>query len=167
MYTPQIHMKLKMAKMSQTIPQCVIEIIKEELIKNNIINPNVSDIRKILLACKLYDYIDLVNNIISELNNPIILVDNEECCICYENVNQVVKLICKHFFCKECLKQISDSGRIKCPLCRNEQNYIEKIIIDKQKETLHNFEKNENNYKMGKNYISFTKIIQDISDKPK
>ena len=49
----------------------------------------------------------------------IFLEDIKECAICFENKN-MVKLLCNHEFCKDCIKTICLDDYInKCPLCRN------------------------------------------------
>ena len=165
-FTSKHYMKMKLEKMSCEIPQDIMEMIKDELNKNNVVNPSIRDIRKILVNRKLFNYIDSVHNILARLTNPLVTVNNEECCICYEIVTQVVKLECTHSFCKECSTKISENGTIKCPLCRNEQIYMDQIIIDEieQKEIMDTFEKNKDNYKIGKNHMPFNTIIKDIRD---
>lgn len=168
-FTSEHYMKMKLRQMTCEIPQDIMDIIKDELNKKNITNPSIRDIRKILINHKLYGHIDSIHNILAKLTNPLITVDNEECCICYETVTQVVKLECTHSFCKECSTKISENGTIKCPLCRNNQIYVDQIIIDEieQKEILDTFRKNKNNYKIGINYVPFDSIIKDIRDSKK
>lgn len=165
-FTPRHYMKMKLDRMTQPIPQNIMEIIKTELQNGNIKNITAQVIRQILLKHKLYDYIDSVQTILVQLNNPLVPVQNEECCICYEIVNNVVKLVCDHMFCQKCSNQIQHNDTIKCPLCRNKQDYVEQLEIDnlKQKKILEEFEKNKDDYKIGKNYIPFSEIIKDIYD---
>lgn len=47
------------------------------------------------------------------------LEDIEECCVCFEN-KKMVKLLCDHKFCLDCIKQECNNLRTnRCPLCRN------------------------------------------------
>ena len=49
-----------------------------------------------------------------------------ECPICYENIDRIVLLECKHEFCRDCLvkiigfKWLRGHGTGTCPLCRRE-----------------------------------------------
>ena len=88
-----------------------------------------------------------------------------ECSICYE-IKNLVKINCKHQFCKPCLKQIiktkendiEDDSPVPCPLCRRDVtktknksvnvslNYCKKAQIIKQKYPMMEFKRTTNIY---------------------
>ena len=48
-------------------------------------------------------------------------MENNKCCICYENIKIRVILSCGHMeYCYECVKKIDKNNIIRCALCRNE-----------------------------------------------
>ena len=46
--------------------------------------------------------------------------NNNECCICYENLNNgpTTRLVCNHTFCLKCIIMYYEETRNNCPLCR-------------------------------------------------
>ncbi|XP_046644483.1 uncharacterized protein LOC124329468 [Daphnia pulicaria] len=54
------------------------------------------------------------------------------CFVCYNKYSASRKpkwLICKHYFCQQCLATIQEKGMIKCPLCRQLQFYSEETSV--------------------------------------
>ena len=47
-----------------------------------------------------------------------------ECCICLENKDQLIKTNCDHFFCEKCILEWFGKGNNTCPLCRKEINFF-------------------------------------------
>jgi hypothetical protein len=55
-----------------------------------------------------------------------------QCCICFEEPDQVNKkffmTVCHHKFCEDCITQwYIDNNKNTCPLCRNDFNNLNKI----------------------------------------
>lgn len=71
------------------------------------------------------------------------MMENEECCICYENKNNKSQILtsCNHHFCLNCfLKHFKNNNN--CPYCRN------KILKDYEYKQLYNSDNNMNeNYR--------------------
>lgn len=53
-----------------------------------------------------------------------IKIEKMECCICFEEKEEFIKLTCKHLFCVKCIKLIANDKSITCPLCRNMQTIV-------------------------------------------
>lgn len=45
-------------------------------------------------------------------------INNEDCCICYEQNDNIVKLNCNHIYDKKCIEKWKDISN-SCPICRN------------------------------------------------
>uniref|UniRef100_M4B5F6 RING-type domain-containing protein n=1 Tax=Hyaloperonospora arabidopsidis (strain Emoy2) TaxID=559515 RepID=M4B5F6_HYAAE len=50
-------------------------------------------------------------------SDELVEAGSPDCSICYEPMNQPVKLACSHMFCEECVTEWFDHER-SCPLCR-------------------------------------------------
>ena len=105
-----------------------------------------------------YNNIDLFKNsnikidIEKELNKLNKKINNEECNICKDEIEEGIELKCLHVFHKICVKEWFNINQT-CPLCRT--SFIDKIIKlikIEEKFDLENF----------KNYILEDKIIQNI-----
>lgn len=66
--------------------------------------------------------------------HPIPFFDNEECCICMDDLNneEIRILSCRHRFHKKCFMEWYETDKT-CPLCRNDitMNGPERQIIEK------------------------------------
>jgi SNF2 family DNA or RNA helicase len=74
--------------------------------------------------------LDVIKNDQKRINNQIALFTNNEflkektndpCIICFENLNEVAITPCRHIFCLECCKRLSNDMKsaFNCPECRN------------------------------------------------
>ena len=74
------------------------------------------------------------NNNKNDNNSELIEDNSEECIICFDKKNNMMKTICGHEFCKDCICKITND---LCPMCRNNIiNDINKIKEDKNKEII-------------------------------
>ena len=53
----------------------------------------------------------------------------KECVLCYEEKEIFIMLACEHPQCTECFAKLSKTGKVTCPMCRNE------AILSKRKKT--------------------------------
>lgn len=57
----------------------------------------------------------------------------KQCCICYEEYENLVPLECNHEFCENCVNSIINSSlTLKCALCRKPSYNINNDQIDKK-----------------------------------
>eukprot|EP00948_MAST-09A_sp_MAST-9A-sp1_P004216 g4216.t1 len=70
---------------------------------------------------------------ISNIDNNNINLCPEECCICFETLDEKTSSIlmkCQHVFCNTCLRKISDQSG-KCPLCRAPYSKSDMMSVEK------------------------------------
>ena len=60
----------------------------------------------------LFNKVDSTSNFNKEL------VDDEECCICFNNIANMKYNPCNHCICTDCLTKLKKKGNIHCHLCR-------------------------------------------------
>lgn len=51
-------------------------------------------------------------------------ISNEDCCICLENKDSLIKTNCNHLFCEKCILEWFGKGNNTCPLCRKEIDFF-------------------------------------------
>ncbi|AYV76970.1 MAG: hypothetical protein Barrevirus6_8 [Barrevirus sp.] len=146
----------------------VLDKVKGEIDRRQIMNLQRNDIKNILKGLRLYKYYELIPAIHKHfIKRPekITLDEEMECPICFEDIREAIKLVCGHIFCQICLEEITIEGQVSCSLCRKIQNVIHnyelsdadiKIILDE-------FTRSEDSYKVGNKYcMSFSQIMEDI-----
>ncbi len=47
-------------------------------------------------------------------------IENKDCCICIDNINEGIKLSCDHCFHVDCLKHWLCNEKKSCPICRRD-----------------------------------------------
>lgn len=128
-------------------------------------------IRMILRKPRRVRYYDMAYTILNHFNErkDLEIINKEiECPVCYEDVNEVLKLECNHLFCKVCVEKLKQNNQIKCPLCRNIQNaFVTYNLSEEDKKIIMNeFIKFQDEYKIGKQHmLPFDLIIQNIAEK--
>ncbi len=161
-YNDYMKSKLKRATMKFEdigVPDDIMEFLKSQQITTE------HQLRRTLINVKAYKYLDYCTQILQQLNNPIINTGNSECVICYEMVNTMTQLLCKHKICQTCSCRISIDGCIKCPLCRRQQAYVETLDESYNEEILSRFSSNNDIYKTNDlHYIPFNDIIASIKN---
>jgi hypothetical protein len=102
-------------------------LFEEEEYINTFINSVPIDIKPITI-------------IVVKLSDANIIKNPTECCICYEEVNNLneIKLNCNHELCKECYKKIVKSNNCKCPLCREDIKEVTVNNVDIANDLLQN-----------------------------
>jgi hypothetical protein len=123
--------KLKFKKMTEIIETCEIIKMNKELIKikefmteltqNTIfrqdIQMDLSDYL-IMVISKIYIYDTYIKNKMVYLKNS----NNQECTVCYETPEYIVKTKCNHYNCENCIYKIIESTETPmCSICR--RNY--------------------------------------------
>ena len=51
-------------------------------------------------------------------------LSNQDCCICLENKDSIIKTNCNHLFCEKCILEWFGKGNNTCPLCRKEIDFF-------------------------------------------
>ena len=149
------------------IPTYVMDIIVKSLKDKNIKSPSFVDIKTILKEKNLIIYYENIHQIAIKLNNPMVSVNAEECVICYEQFDQLTKLLCGHQFCTNCSNKVSKENKIICPLCRDEQSFEKNIILTHldQHKMIDYFDKNKDKYEIRKGrMLPFDLIIKDVME---
>jgi len=72
-------------------------------------------------------------NLFKNMDDNIELEDAEVCCICMDNITQLVITSCGHFYCKECIFN-SIKYKKQCPLCKKDLDYKNIFSIDPEKD---------------------------------
>jgi len=171
-FTPAHYMKQKLEEEqgNKNISEKLLTPIKIELDKRHIQIIDRNIIKSILRDLNLQKYYSLVPSIVKQLNkdkclNKTILDDEIECPICFEEIKEAIKLECTHLFCETCMIKINSNNSIKCPLCRQVQETVKEYNLsdDDMKIILTEFINTEKEYRIVKNYISFSEIIKDIA----
>jgi DNA repair protein RAD5 len=60
---------------------------------------------------------------------------NDMCCICMDNINQLVVTDCGHFYCKECIYNALKFKK-ECPNCRKSLDFKKIYLVDKKEEII-------------------------------
>jgi len=173
-FTPAHYAKYKMKQLEgkQNVPDDVVSKVKAEIDNRRINTPTKFDIKQIMRDLKLQRYYDNIPSIYRIINKykeltKTTLNEPMECPVCLEQIVEAIKLECKHLFCSICIEQIKKDDTIKCPLCRKINDAIEFHDLSEadQKTILDEFTLTQDQYKIGKNFISFDEIIKDICQK--
>jgi len=193
-YTKEMHLKYKLDRLteSQSIPDDVIAQIKAFADRMRICLNTVDNIRLALRKTYNHMYMEHSNKILKQLNPSLqIRTKSEECAVCLDEFDIFEKLECGHYFCSKCIIKISNTfdefsddfgefdeadPKIRCPLCRAEQNIdtariksnlLEQISADDKKRVVAYFEQNKDAYARGRglNMMPFDFIVRDIISK--
>ena len=119
----------KYQKEDNDIPHYVIDIVKSKLQKTGY-ECKFRDIYKILSDENLCIYYDKVYTIFDIIYKDDILqsthnIDKEDCVICFELYDTLMKLRCQHKLCEKCAYKLkNDEQKLTCPMCRDISTYI-------------------------------------------